>query len=332
MSTSSSREPIAVGVEGSKRSADALALADLLAPLLDRSVLIAFVHSYGDVSGLLGEGDYQRLVRRVAEETFHDVREHLPSVGEREMRLVGDRSAAAGLHDLAERANASLLVVGSSHRSRLGRILPGGTAERLLSGAPAPVAVAPAGYAKGKAQVRTVGCAFDGSPESRHALEWAAGLARAASAKLRVIGVHEPLLSASVSIEGGLPVGSLNEVLRQEQKTEIEEAAAAHSSGLDVSAELLEGDAASVLAQVSPELDLLVLGSRGYGPVRAVLVGSVSLALMRSAETPIVVTPRGADAPLPGTRANPRQRDREDDANGRNAPSTEPASGARMGS
>ena len=297
MSTPSSRGPVVVGVEGSERSADALALADLLAPLLDQSVLIAFVHSYGDVSGLLGEGDYQRLVRRVAEETFHDVREHLPSVGEREMQLVADRSAAAGLHDLAERKGAALLVVGSSHRSRLGRILPGGTGERLLAGAPAPVAVAPAGYASQEARVRIVGCAFDGSPESHHALEWAAELARAASAELRVISVHEPMPSASVSQGEGLPVASLNKVLRRQLSEELQAAVTAHSSGLDVSAELLDGGPADALARESRELDLLVLGSRGYGPLRAVLVGSVSLALMRSAQAPIVVTPRGTEAP-----------------------------------
>ncbi len=288
-------EPVLVGVEGSKRSADALALADLLSPLLGRSVLIAFVHPYGNVSGLLGEGEYQRLVRKVAEETFRDVREHLPSVSEREMDLVSDGSAAAGLHGLAERKRASLLVVGSSHRSRLGRVLPGGTGERLLTGAPAPVAVAPAGYASGRPHIRTVGCAFDGSPESRHALEWAAAIARAASASLRVIGVHERLPSASVSIEGGLPIRSLNDLLHAEQSKELEEAAAGYGTELDVSAELLEGNPANALKTQSRDLDLLVLGSRGYGPLRAVLAGSVSLALMRSAEAPIVITPRGTE-------------------------------------
>jgi nucleotide-binding universal stress UspA family protein len=49
-----------------------------------------------------------------------------------------------------------------------------------------------------------------------------------------------------------------------------------------------------VLRERSGELDLLVLGSRGHGPVRAVLLGSVSSALVRSAESPVVVIPREA--------------------------------------
>jgi hypothetical protein len=85
------------------------------------------------------------------------------------MQLLAEGSPAAGLHALAEREGAALIVVGSSHRSRIGRILVGGTGERLLSGASAPVAVAPSGYAVDR-PVQVVGCGFDGSQQSRRAL------------------------------------------------------------------------------------------------------------------------------------------------------------------
>ena len=57
---------------------------------------------------------------------------------------------------------------------------------------------------------------------------------------------------------------------------------------------LAEGDPAAVLADQGVELDLLVLGSRGYGPVRATLLGAVSAEVMRTAPCPVVVTPREA--------------------------------------
>ena len=57
---------------------------------------------------------------------------------------------------------------------------------------------------------------------------------------------------------------------------------------------MLEGDAATELAAASAELDLLVLGSRGYGSVRSALLGSVSRALVRSAACPVVVLPAGS--------------------------------------
>jgi nucleotide-binding universal stress UspA family protein len=40
-------------------------------------------------------------------------------------------------------------------------------------------------------------------------------------------------------------------------------------------------------------VDLLVCGSRGYGPVRRVLLGTVAAALVRQASVPVLVVPRG---------------------------------------
>ena len=150
--------PVNVGVDGSERSAEALALADLLGPALGRPVVIAYVHPYGRLSDLLSENEYEVLVREVAELTFDQIREHLPSVPERRMQLISDKSPAAGLLGLAEREAAALIVIGSSHRSNIGRILVGGTGERLLSGASAPVAVAPAGYTAAARGIQLLGC------------------------------------------------------------------------------------------------------------------------------------------------------------------------------
>jgi nucleotide-binding universal stress UspA family protein len=57
---------------------------------------------------------------------------------------------------------------------------------------------------------------------------------------------------------------------------------------------VVEGDAAIELTEASAELDLLVLGSRGYGPIRSALLGSVSRALVPSSACPVVVLPRAA--------------------------------------
>jgi nucleotide-binding universal stress UspA family protein len=288
--------PVVVGVDGSERSVEALALADVLGPALGRRVVIAYVHPFGQLSSLFSEGEYERLVREVAELTFEQVRQHLPSVRERRMQLVSESSPAAGLHALAEREGASLIVVGSSHRSRIGRILIGGTGESLLSGASAPVAVAPAGYTAAGRGLQVVGCGFDGSPESHRALAWAAELARTASARLRVLSVHERTVPATIAVGGALPVASINAVLRRQCEDELAQAVSALDADLDVTETLLKGDPQALLARESGQLDLLVVGSRGFGPLRAVLLGSVSSGLVRSAESPLVVVPRGSDA------------------------------------
>ena len=55
-----------------------------------------------------------------------------------------------------------------------------------------------------------------------------------------------------------------------------------------------------MLMRVSENLDLLVCGSRGYGPVRAVLLGGVSRRLTAEAQCPVIVVPRGWTASLDG--------------------------------
>ena len=63
---------------------------------------------------------------------------------------------------------------------------------------------------------------------------------------------------------------------------------------------LLDGDPTDALIGESETLDLLVAGSRGYGPVRAVLLGGVSRALVRDAACPVVVSPRLSDQTTAG--------------------------------
>ena len=57
-------------------------------------------------------------------------------------------------------------------------------------------------------------------------------------------------------------------------------------------------DPADVLIRVSENLDLLVCGSRAYGPLRAVLLGGVSRRVTAEARCPVIVQPRGVEASL----------------------------------
>ena len=57
-------------------------------------------------------------------------------------------------------------------------------------------------------------------------------------------------------------------------------------------------DPFDVLVRLSEHIDLLVCGSRGYGPVRAVLLGAVSHRLVTKARCPLVVVPRGRESRL----------------------------------
>ena len=61
---------------------------------------------------------------------------------------------------------------------------------------------------------------------------------------------------------------------------------------------IIENGPAGALVTMSSQVDVLVCGSRGYGPVKTVLLGSVSQVLSRHARCPLIVLPRGSERAL----------------------------------
>jgi nucleotide-binding universal stress UspA family protein len=109
---------ILAGVDGSDRSADALALAMTLGMALQATPLVAYVHPYGDLRNVLSNTQYEDAVGELTDSVHSQMRRLAMPVDERAMTVLRDRSPARGLQQIAERRAASLVVVGSSHRSR----------------------------------------------------------------------------------------------------------------------------------------------------------------------------------------------------------------------
>ena len=83
-------------------------------------------------------------------------------------KVVWSPSVGRGLHELADIEDADLLVLGSSRRGMLGRVLVGDHTRAALNGAPCAVAVAPAGYCDHFGAVRRIGVGYDGIARSEH--------------------------------------------------------------------------------------------------------------------------------------------------------------------
>jgi nucleotide-binding universal stress UspA family protein len=209
-------------------------------------------------------------------------------------RVFGATSPARALHEAAEREQADLIVVRSSAHADDGHVDVGASARQALQGTPCAVAVAPAGFAETDGRVAPVGVGFDGSAESRVALSSAAGLAETMGAELRVISVlarpapSHPIF-AFTSYHEHL------EQLRAESHSRLVEVLDGLSPCPEMEPLVVEGDPAEVLTEHSAELGLLVVGSRGYGPLRRVLLGSVSDALLEHAACPVMIVPRGVE-------------------------------------
>jgi nucleotide-binding universal stress UspA family protein len=223
-----------------------------------------------------------------AEPTLTRAREELANV-EVETRAYGGGSPAAILTTLAEQEDFDLIVIGSPHRGPIGRIVLGSVGRNLLNGAPVDVVVAPTGYAQvPHRRLGTVAVGFDGSPESKIALQRAEALARRSNAAIRIVTVVTPPVAAPVMVPGAYAPESPP----QPDKV-IDEGI--HSVDPALAAESLRRDgdpAAQLLGACEEGVDLLVVGSRGYGPVARALLGSVSREVIGKSPCPVLVARR----------------------------------------
>ncbi len=295
---------IAVGVDERPASRDALALGRWLAAAQQEDLLLVWARPAWRQPGRaeaifrLPSLAQQRLEAKGIETTIRvladDTSAALPAGLRAGVRVVEADDAADGLAQVVREERASLLVLGSSERAGLGRIVPGSTAIRLLSGdASVPVAVAPRHYVDRLPDAPVIGVGFDGEPESLRALAWADQMAQAVSGQLRVMAVHQPIAFGNVGT-GAIASQSVSEVLHRRLDDEVQRAVAECCQTESVELEFRSGDPANELVRASSELDLLVLGSRGHGPLRSVLLGSVSDATLTGSKAPVLVVPRGS--------------------------------------
>ena len=104
--------------------------------------------------------------------------------------------------------------------------------------------------------------------------------------------VEPPAVSAALPLGWGF--GELEATERADLTRRIRRAIEAVAAPVEISGEVVDGYADDELARLSREVDLLVCGSRGQGPLGSVMLGNVSTGVLRKARCPVLVVPRGA--------------------------------------
>jgi nucleotide-binding universal stress UspA family protein len=201
-----------------------------------------------------------------------------------------------GLAELAQAKDCDLIVLGPTRRGPITRVVPGATVERLLGAAPCSIAVAPPGFGE-DGGIRVIGVAFDDSPAAAEALKSAVQLALANNAALRVYAVADQL--APPPLTGGK--GQQNQGLTsasQALRDALHETVAELPSEARALPVFLRGDPARELTKAAEVgIDLLVMGSRGGGPVQRMLHHSVTSSLIQDGTCPVLISPAGVAAP-----------------------------------
>jgi nucleotide-binding universal stress UspA family protein len=244
------------------------------------------------------DAEYQEAIGREAEEALAAARERLPDDIGVATAVHHARSAPAGLIELAEQHDASLIVAGSSASGGQGTVTLGSATSRLLHSSPIPVALAPRGFRVGAgARVRRVTAAFGGSGDDL--VVGAAGVAARVGATLR-------LASFAVRPRAPYTVAVGREADNSAIREWVSDIEAAQQEVLERVRELPvvpdECDAVvgrgesweDALDDVEWENgDVLVVGSSSIGPLARVFLGSRSAKIVQHAPVPVVVVPRG---------------------------------------
>jgi nucleotide-binding universal stress UspA family protein len=284
--------PILVGFDGSEHGRDALALGRALAATLSTRLIVTV--AYTPEQWLWAPGTADPMDRDERERIVAQAEAAFSGEDRIEVHTVASPSAAGALHAEAEHEQAQIIVVGSSHRGAMGRMLLGTVTQEVLDAAPCAVAVAPLGLAANpEIRFSRIGVGFDDTPAAHDALAVAHLLARRAGAGVRLLwAAHLATRALPLAFTSYLNYDYLQQV-RAEVEDRLEQAAVPIREDISVGTEILHGQTISALVKRSERLDLLVLGSRGYGPLSRVLVGSVSRRVLNDARCPVLVVPRG---------------------------------------
>ena len=287
---------IVVGVDGSAHARQALRFALAEAALRGARVVVVgswavpplaatgvgMIPAFDLLRAELGDSASEVLARELAE--VPDA-----AAGVEVEQHVAQGDAAGVLVEAA--AGAELLVVGSRGRGGVTGTVLGSVSRACLHHAPCPVAVV---HDAGPTERSRIVVGVDGSPGASAALEWAC-----AEARLRDVGVYavcaydEPWGIASLGMSSAAAVAELRTALAADAEGALEAAQAAAPEGVRVTGEATRGAAGPALVSASDGSALLVVGSRGRGGFKSLLLGSVSQYCAAHARGVVVVV-RGA--------------------------------------
>lgn len=139
--------------------------------------------------------------------------------------------------------------------------------------------------------MRRIVVGVDGSAGARHALQWAAALARETGAEIEAVCAwHYPVLT-TLPVAAVLPGPEEMSAETMEHLRTLVRESLDEPGGLVIRHHVSKGPAAEALLEAAMGADLLVVGSRGLGGFGALLLGSVSQQVTHHAPCPVVIVP-----------------------------------------
>ncbi len=280
---------IIVGADGSPEGQDAVVLGAEIAAATGAGLTL--LQSFAPfLMSTRGAMDRQSQVQEAERLLRADRHRFAPDA---HIEIVADSNPARALREHAERWNADLVVIGSSHHAAFGRSCIGQTGRRLLDNMPAALAIAQRGLHEQGLRLSTIAVGYDGGPESERALKLADDLASSADAELLIETVNpEPLPAIAI---GGTEGEGWAHVREHEQRDARElglRAAAQATARVQVDARV--SDPGHELRELSSSVDVMVIGSRRWGAFARVVLGGVGETLVSDCGSSLIIIARRA--------------------------------------
>lgn len=297
---------IVVGCDGSPEASDAVALGSVIGSAT--GARISLVGVFPPTLFPIPDATDRKTLRSQLTRVLR--RERDLFAPEASVHTIVDTSVARALLHYAERWHGDLVIVGSSPAAEPGCVTISRGGRQLLYDTPFAFALAARGTHQHLRSLRGIGVGYDGGPEAEAALGVAADLARAAQEPLRTMGVVDDWVPAFSAKEWLATVDSTPQSLwapeRQRLLAQAQAAVARAEVPADVS--VVIGNPGRELREFSDTVDLLVVGSRRWGPVARLVSGGIGETLVAGAGCSVLIVPRPQatrHAPARRPRANP---------------------------
>lgn len=287
---------VVVGVGHDESALDAVVLGALMSTFLGQNISLAHVHpptiDYPSIGHV--DAEWGAFLAEQGNDVLDRAAEHLARVtgsAQCDRHLVAARSVGRGLRDLAEREDASAIVIGAGSRHHDGHVVFGSVAHSLLHSASHSIALAPDGYRTSPpSALERLVVGFSGATESTQTLDLAVELASRAAIPVELLTVVVRATHIANARLGRDPEREILDALVEQRSAE--QAAIVMDRG--ITGRVVQGGTPD---EAMREFDwragdAFVLGSSARSLLNRVFLGETSHKLMRVSTVPVVILPR----------------------------------------
>jgi nucleotide-binding universal stress UspA family protein len=290
---------VAVGYLAGKGGRSPLYLAVEVAKTLKTSLTVVTVVPRPWMTPSIAriDAEYAQYADQLADDSAKQAQQCIDSLApglDVKFHKVAHRSVSGGLLEAAEELKPDVLVLGSAADGKLGQVVVGSTADRLLHSSPVPMAISTRGYRGSKAGGLTrITAAYPGTPEALHVVERVAALAEQLNVPMRVVTFAVRGRTMYPPEVGLRAEDSILEQLATHARETLAQLKTDGVIGKDVALQVATGNGWDDALDAADwqDGDLLAIGTSPVGGIARVFLGSRGSKILRHSPVPVLVLP-----------------------------------------